>query len=335
MQVKREKTYNNFMTQKEKEFVCFLLGKLVRKKEHTTPDFYSESGICAPSVLQKRENTSSALQKQEEALTTDPNQDEKKTAPVQESTQCIDPTNIVKKKITSRSVIENVYDILYANSLLQTGPSPPTPREDAEKIAELLKVVGEELFSREKGAKLVKLLLSGVEYQEEESVSQIQNTLLCVLLHRIKYIPYNSSLASLLADMLPVFTRKTEVLVEKNNVKIISGAATYSTAGVVIAHIVLVVLQHKKKKQHPEMCRSIFQTLDAPTVKRAFDKVAPQHLWKLFSALIRGLCVDEAEVLRRILAEEAKKGLASRSACVVDSIHEFSNSKPAFGNKRA
>lgn len=300
--------YQNFMTEKEKDFVAFLFERANRKQERVSPDFYTQRQVALPEQKQKEAGEKRVFEGVLGKAT-------------RKSTKKIDPESrkakpfIIKKKILSRTNIEQIYNVLNKQAIFVETDGGGLPAEDLEEICARLKEIGEDLFSTDKGIAMVRQLLAAPG-QERTAYEPV---IVGILLERSKYILPSSEFCQLLSEMIPAITRYLSQA--DTDPAVLADRFISNASGVLIGQVVLLVLQKERPAQGKQVGAAIYQLLLQGRRQWLFSKVAHHLVWALLSLVVKEINPEQAGHLIKSLDHEIKKGMQDRKGPTSKNIH--------------
>ncbi|KAI5188642.1 hypothetical protein NECID01_0255 [Nematocida sp. AWRm77] len=304
-------SYNNFMTEKEKDFVAFLFERANKKKERTSPDFYTKPHVSIPE------------HKKKEAI-------EKKVfegilgKATRKSTKKIDTENneeksfIIKKRILSRSKIEDIHNVLNKHEMFieKSDARDSTDKEDTAEVCTKLKEIGEDLFNTDKGLDIVRKLLALKKPEYEKSTVN-------VLIDRIKYVTASLDFCRFLSELLPVLTKHISKHRLGASPEVLADNFTTNASGVIVGNVVLAIYRKENPSMFSTVSVAMYKMLDETRLKRLFSKVSHDLIWTLFSAVVKGTSPAEAKAFKKKLEPKITADLNSKSAKVVENVRLF------------
>ncbi|KAI5166015.1 hypothetical protein NEIRO03_0651 [Nematocida sp. AWRm78] len=317
----RKISYDNFMTQKEKDFVAFLFERTLKKKERVCPDFYTKERVPRPEIRKKEASEEERLF--EGVLGMAIRKSTKKTITTKDEGE---NSQVFIKKLISRGKIEEIYDILNISELFIDEPASTddkdadsigTNKVDTEAIIEKLKEIGEDLFNMDKGIELVDKLL----FTRPEERKQYSSTIISILIDRIRYIYYTSDLCDYVSKLVPIIKETLPSLTLKPEV--LASLFISNTTGILIGHILLVMF----KKENPDLffgiCKLIPGLLTPGCISRMFLKIPHPLIWRFLAVCSKKMPFSELVDLRKRLDSYIIAGLKKKSPVLVDNIRIF------------
>ncbi|KAI5180360.1 hypothetical protein NEOKW01_0664 [Nematocida sp. AWRm80] len=310
-QMPRRGGYTEFMTEKEKEFVAHLFERNNKRKEKSCPNFYLEQSIEAPETKRKETQTKEeplfkdvlgvALRKSVKKLPSDQSQ--------------IENPFMIKRSITSRMKIEEIYDILNKKTIYKDQTEELSEQEKND-ISQRLKEIGEDLFNIDKGLVLLKTL------QRTKETQVFISEVVVLLVDRVRYIKATTQFCNYLTEIL--------VEIEKNISKIESNPSTLtdlfitSTSGVIVGHLILILLRKHNNQLFQQVSHQMAKTLSQTIkVSRLFSIAPPVYTWKLLSVASKGMSSSEANRLKDLLEPQITNAMNSRIVPVVEGVRAF------------
>lgn len=305
----RKVSYNEFMTSKEKDFVAFLFERANKKKDRTSPDFYTQERVQMPELRKKERTPEEILFEGVLGMAI-----RKSTKKSLATSQNKESSGIYIKKLMARSKIEEVYDLINRKEMF----IEETQAKDAtEEIFAKIKEIGEDLFNLEKGIHLLDRLLF-----HEEQKKEYAKLVVSILMGRMRYIYYTQEMCDLISKLIPVLKESLDVIRPIGPEKL-ADVFVSNTAGVVIGHILMVIF----KKEDPDlflgMCAQMPKVFTETSIARLFAKIPHAILWRLLAVSSRKMPSPGINELKKRLTSQIESGLKSRSSSVIENIRTF------------
>ncbi|KAI5147705.1 hypothetical protein NEAUS05_0994 [Nematocida ausubeli] len=313
--------YDNFMTQKEKDFVASLFERTIRKKERVCPDFYTQERVPRPDWRKKESSEEESLF--EGVLGMAIRKSTKKSVTAKDKNES---SRILIKKLISRGKIEEIYDMLNFSEIFIDAPekeegashdSADPNSTNVKAIAEKLKEIGEDLFNMEKGMELINRLL----FTDTGEKKAYFSTILSIIVDRIKYIYYTPELGDYISKLVPVIKEPLSSL--ELTPHALAGLFLTNTVGILMGHMLLASF----RKDHPELfnsvCKVLPEALNAGCISRIFLKVPHPLVWRFLAVSSRKMPTSELLSLRKRLDAYITADLNKRSPAMIENIRTF------------
>lgn len=301
-------SYNEFMTEKEKDFIAFLFERINRKKDRASPDFYTQERVSMPD-LRKKEPVEQDLF--EGVLGMAIRKSTKRSTPAGHSKE---EGGIYIKKLIARSRIEEVYDILNKKEMFIEEVDT---KDTTEEIEGKIKEIGEDLFNIEKGNHLLSKLLF-----HSENGRMYYKSVVSILLSRMRYISYTPEMCDLITSLVPVIKESVDEIRQYKPEKL-ADIFVCNTAGVLIGHIIMVILKKEDPNLFGSVSGQIPKVFTQAVISRAFMKIPHALLWRLLALSARKIPGPEIGELKKRLETQIESGLRSRSSSVIENIRTF------------
>lgn len=308
----RPTSYDNFMTQKEKDFVAFLFARTNKKKERASPDFYTQERVPMPELRKKEGAEEDVLF--EGVLGMAIRKSTKKSILATEKSE---NSGIFIKRLISRAKIEEVYDIINRKELFLENEKEEKSK-DLDLTLQKIKEIGEYLFNMDKGLSLLDRLLF---IEPEKSRNEYGRTIVSILVSRIRYISYTPEFCESMGKVIPYL--KTFIMLFYLSPEVLADMFVSNAAGALIGHLVLVLLKKENPQLFADVCAVLPGLLTDGLIKRMFLKIPSALIWKLLAVASKKMAVPDLLQLKARLSTQISAGLNSRSPSVIENIRTF------------
>ncbi|KAI5171335.1 hypothetical protein NEFER03_0694 [Nematocida sp. LUAm3] len=303
----KKEAFNNFMTQKEKDFVSFLFEKLAIKKERSSPNFYENESVPHPDTKRKDKEEKEKLF--DGVLGSAVRKSVKKTI----SPEKTEKPFLLKKKIFSQCKIEEIHDLINRDSIFSNDPLS-NEQETEQKVILILMEIKEGLFNIEKGIFLIKKLISEKPKIYGRPISEI-------LIDRMKYITATNDFCNFICEMIPILEENQNPL--KRSEKELSDSFLTNTTGLLVGHIMLLLYKQEDKEYFVKLSQSISNSLTETKIKRIFHTVAPHLIWHLLTIVTKALSPAQNADLKKRLDKEISSALNNPSPSLSAIVKKF------------
>lgn len=327
------RSFDNFMTEKEKSFVSFLFAKGIKKKVKQCPEFYLQ-GLDRPAGPAGKTEEDLARELDVEREVSRPAEDRPAPPRIFEgvlgrasrkSTKSLRPIIRgdaraqagMERGIMGRSKVEEIYDIVNREEACRMRGAPYDTASEArrEQIVEGLKEAGEGLFAKKKGYPLMSKLL-----EEDSPGGAYAHTIFELMMEHSPRISASVQFKSFLALLIPRVKayRVDPGMAQEEDFceRLCSNMAS------LLVGSVLLKLAHEQGAG--ALPRGLYQALgSAAGLGRLFTFGPAHHVWQFLALLSVGLGKGEKRELAGRLKPEMSATLQKNNKQAVAALKMF------------